>query len=780
MPPKQKKGNAATTKSGGATVVGGGERQVQKSPAEFFAENQSIAGFDNLGKSLYTSIRELVENSLDACESVNQLPEVQLEIREYTQQQFNSLQGIGGKGSGSPIKKAFERNDPELFRKKGGAKKGSGSKKKKKNGLEEEEDADDDDDDDLDFDERPKKPSAAAGAGKGKKGKKQSSSQEDSYFLLTVRDNGCGMAHDDIPNLLGRVLSGSKYGVRQTRGKFGLGAKMALIWSKKSSGQPIRIKTSHRPTAQQVADGVVPSHYTTCVLDIDIYKNTPRIIEHTRHDNSIEQWTGTEMQVLIGGNWTTYKSRIVQYLQQLAIITPYAVLELRYENVSDPKKNMTVSYHRRSEQMPPPAKQVKHHPSSVNNLVVQQLIQFTRARTLVSFLTKELSSVSPSVAKRLVAELGPSFEEDTDPVDLTNKQITRLVQLLRQVQLFKAPDGSCLSPLGEYNLNLGIQKVLEPDLIATARDKPGAYEGHPFVVEAAVSLGGSNQKEGITVVRFANRIPLLFEGGADVSTRVANTKIRWSSYKIDHKKDKVGVFVSIVSTKIPFKGTSKEYIGDDATEIQLSVKRALQLCCQQLRARLTKRNALKDAKERKSRLAKYVPDVGRSLFGILDAMRKRRAATSAGLAGSSAAIVPTSPSSGAPASSSHEPPAKRRRLLVADEGQVQTVVRALNRGQITEESIRDDLMGAIDEQLEKDDLALLAGEAGAEAGGGKHHRAHKSGLGGRHSMSTDVPVPVYLVPLYNFEDSQYDVRSSLFTFRPIVPISFDESSSSSE
>ena len=29
----------------------------------------------------------------------------------------------------------------------------------------------------------------------------------------------------------------------------------------------------------------------------------------------------------------------------------------------------------------------------------------------------------------------------------------------------------------------------------------------------------------------------------------------------------VGIFVSIVSTKIPFKGTSKEYIGDDNTEI---------------------------------------------------------------------------------------------------------------------------------------------------------------------------------------------------------------------
>lgn len=37
-------------------------------------------------------------------------------------------------------------------------------------------------------------------------------------------------------------------------------------------------------------------------------------------------------------------------------------------------------------------------------------------------------------------------------------------------------------------------------------------------------------------------------------------------------QDKIGVFVSIVSTKIPFKGTGKEYIGDDITEIATAVK----------------------------------------------------------------------------------------------------------------------------------------------------------------------------------------------------------------
>jgi DNA topoisomerase VI subunit B len=122
-------------------------------------------------------------------------------------------------------------------------------------------------------------------------------------------------------------------------------------------------------------------------------------------------------------------------------------------------------------------------------------------------------------------------------------------------------------------------------------------EGHAFIVEAAVSLGGRDLKPGLNVYRFANRIPLLFEvthhrrpppccsaatscivrlhaacggeglevhcaqGGSDVITKTAMKRINWALYKINQTQDRIGVFVSIVSTKIPFKGAGKEYIG---------------------------------------------------------------------------------------------------------------------------------------------------------------------------------------------------------------------------
>jgi len=128
----------SNNKKGGG---GSGEIQVNKSPAEFFAEHQAIAGFDNLGKSLYTSIRELIENSLDACEAIGVLPHIQIELLEYTQTEFNH-QYVGD----SPRRAS---KDTDLFKhnKQSTSKKDEQALKKK----------------------------------------------EDAYFKLAVTDNGCGM-----------------------------------------------------------------------------------------------------------------------------------------------------------------------------------------------------------------------------------------------------------------------------------------------------------------------------------------------------------------------------------------------------------------------------------------------------------------------------------------------------------------------------------------------------------------------------------------------------------
>jgi len=425
------------------------------------------------------------------------------------------------------------------------------------------------------------------------------------FYRVTVRDNGCGMKHEQIPQFLGRVLSGSKYGVRQTRGKFGLGAKMALIWSKQSTGLPVEVRSatsSSKPVS-------------VCVLDIDIQKNEPRVKLHEQVPNT-SAMRGTEISLLVGGNWSTYRSYIVRYLRQMAVITPYARFRLSMGTLGE-RGTLALEYARRSEEMPRPPQTIKHHPASVHVELLSQLLRETKESRLVQFLSRDFSCVSPGLAAKLLKEM--RLPPDAEVQQIDQKRTVTLAHLMRDVK-FDSPSGDCLSPVGEYNLRLGIMKELRPDLVATFQDSVCSHEGHPLIVEAGVSLGGKDAKPGLTVYRFANRIPLLFEGGADVATQVSKRRINWASYKIRQHQDKIGIFISLVSTKVPFKGTGKEYIGDDIPEVQAAVKRALERCCLQLKAKLAKQRALHDERERRKNLTKYIPDVSRALFSVLSAM----------------------------------------------------------------------------------------------------------------------------------------------------------------
>ncbi len=50
------------------------------SPSEFFYRNRDLAGFTNPSRSLYSAVREFVENSLDACDEAGILPEIRVEL----------------------------------------------------------------------------------------------------------------------------------------------------------------------------------------------------------------------------------------------------------------------------------------------------------------------------------------------------------------------------------------------------------------------------------------------------------------------------------------------------------------------------------------------------------------------------------------------------------------------------------------------------------------------------------------------------------------------------
>lgn len=55
-------------------------KQREISVSEFFAKNRHLLGFDSLRKALLTTVKEAVDNSLDACEEAGILPEIWVEL----------------------------------------------------------------------------------------------------------------------------------------------------------------------------------------------------------------------------------------------------------------------------------------------------------------------------------------------------------------------------------------------------------------------------------------------------------------------------------------------------------------------------------------------------------------------------------------------------------------------------------------------------------------------------------------------------------------------------
>ena len=63
-----------------AEAMAGKQREI--SVSEFFVKNRHLLGFDNPSKALLTTIKEAVDNSLDACEEAGILPELTVEVHD--------------------------------------------------------------------------------------------------------------------------------------------------------------------------------------------------------------------------------------------------------------------------------------------------------------------------------------------------------------------------------------------------------------------------------------------------------------------------------------------------------------------------------------------------------------------------------------------------------------------------------------------------------------------------------------------------------------------------
>ena len=79
----------ATQKSQPQTAESMAQKQREISVSEFFLKNRHLLGFDNPRKALLTTVKEAVDNALDACEEGGILPEISVDIRQTGENRFS-------------------------------------------------------------------------------------------------------------------------------------------------------------------------------------------------------------------------------------------------------------------------------------------------------------------------------------------------------------------------------------------------------------------------------------------------------------------------------------------------------------------------------------------------------------------------------------------------------------------------------------------------------------------------------------------------------------------
>ena len=469
------------------------------SPSDFFYRNRDLAGFSSPSRALYMSVRELVENSLDACEEARILPTILVDLSLASE-------GAGGVG----------------------------------------------------------------------------------LYRLRVQDNGIGVDAGFIPLAFATVLYGSKYGLRQSRGTFGLGGKMALLYGQITTNHPFKVVSS---------TGRRDIHEFS--LMIDIVENKPNVFDHKRHRNS-DGWRGTAIEFELEADYSGSKAKIVEYLKETAMSNPHATLSF-----VDPRGRLYM-YERVVTKPPKPPVETLPHPYGVDVETMGRMLGDTGSSTMRSFLTSSFQKMGPKTAKDILrnAEIANS----QNPKELVHDQVTQLVRAMKRHKGFRSPDAGSLSPMGVDFVRAGLTREFNPEFVEVVQRRPSSYSGFPFVIEAGIAYGGNVPPDGFHLYRFANKIPLLYDERSDVSWKVISN-INWTNYKVQRNAP-IAIATHVCSTKIPYKTVGKEAIAD-RPELERELTIAIREVARRLKGHLRRIERREASKKRLSIFVKYLPKIAR-------------------------------------------------------------------------------------------------------------------------------------------------------------------------
>src|SRR5688572_9920026 len=484
------------------------EKQREISVSEFFTKNRHLLGFDSPAKALLTTVKEAVDNALDACEEAGILPDLLIELQEISETRYR----------------------------------------------------------------------------------------------IAVQDNGPGIVKAQVPKIFGQLLYGSKFHrLRQSRGQQGIGISAAGMYGQLTTGKPITVIS--RPGAGK------PAHKFD--IQIDTRLNRPVVVA----DQEVE-WTpahGTRVELEIEATYKKGRHSVDGYVEQTAMANPHA----QFTYIAPGGERVELA--RVAEELPKEPLEIKPHPHGVELGILLKMLHETKAKNLRGFLTGEFSRVSPAAADEIAraASLSPMYS----PQKAARDQAEALYNAIQATKLM-APPANVLSPIGEELLLEGLKKQIDARFYAAASRSPTVYRGNPFLIEAALAYGSESlpADELATLLRYANRVPLLYQQSACAVTK-AVIGTNWKAYGLQQSKGGLPtapmiLMVHIASVWVPFTSESKEAVAS-YPEIAKEIRLALQDVGRKLGIYIRRGMREADAEKKRSYIEKYIPHIGIALQEIL-------------------------------------------------------------------------------------------------------------------------------------------------------------------
>ncbi len=419
------------------------------------------------------------------------------------------------------------------------------------------------------------------------------------HYLVTVKDNGPGIPENYVGKALGMMLAGTKFHrYIQQRGQQGIGASGCTMFSYITTGQPVKAVSQN--------DGKRKEYE----ISIDLKRNKP-VVKKISEDSTEEHGLAVVSEYKDVKYEKSNKGPF-EYIRRTALANPHAAITFK-----DPLGETSV-FPRSVEKNPPRPFEIKPHPLGITT---HDLLEFAahfgkEYRKISAFLQDVFSRVSANKVSEL-REIIPDVDFDKAPKDMTWQDAEKLTKAFQNVKWI-APATDSLVPIGKEQIEASFRNIFNPELLVVTERSPKVYRGGiPFAVEVGIAYGGGVKdadKKG-EIMRFANRVPLLFDiSGCAITDVVKN--IDWSRYNLkDFEEAPIVVLVNFVSVYVPYTSAGKLAIAPEE-DIEGEIRYAVMEASRGIQKYISGRRRATEIATKKKVISRYVPQLASDLSSL--------------------------------------------------------------------------------------------------------------------------------------------------------------------